>query len=661
MNELSPVWESIDPNGWMNIDEGNVLAKLARDYANTDDLHKQWKAAKHKFVTHRWIQRFVTPKQEEMLNKYFDILKKEDVDYSAYRRAFVFICKFMGLPNKGVMLERIKFSNDKKDKEARICAVQYSKGAIRVKIPEGCSLIHVSPVEGISALNPSFRNKKLGIFMYPSKRVFFTVSKDIKAKNASLGGQKLYRYRAKQDIKYAYIDPSCSDWSIRAVYVETDTPVPVERYDKWIDKFMAKLTGKNKKELKNKSDMQDAVKEMYEDIEWNLDNLDEGFSELIERMKTWKTSNKGGVFRNMHKFESETVSDEDFAVMTDCIKHMRTEPEYKDYKKYFDKFCSMIHTQPDGTIIFKHELKSKGGKGTMNYVKVTYFYNTHKVEIPSDARLYHMSTVKGIKALRPSFRGKTGYFCDKPRVYFTLNKDRIFLDRDLSKKLYYYTTKQKITQAYVDPMAPGVINSAIYVESDKPIPVIALNSHKEIPKNHKKESVKESAEFMLQTFSTIIENGLIIDESYEDIGGELNMNEEITFTGKTPFIDSIMEGKDFSEVKDSPCYKIAQEYKYNEHFRDFVNETSSVFPKIPVADNAAFIEHVESLARCADAYSKYNRMIYTESELLSHVTPEFDIQLGITQAQLCAVEQAKLMIESSVIDEYAGVFEALNA
>ena len=456
--------------GWSCNDEEilseGIISDAINKHSALSDIKQQYQEAMDKFVTHNWIKRYITAEQEEMLKKYYDNLVKEDVSYSDYKKAFNFICKFMGIDN-GCMIEHLEFKNDKKDKDSRICSLCYSKGTIKIKIPEGLSLIHVSPVEGITALNPTFRNKKLGHFMYPSKRVFFTIEKDIKAKNASLSGQKLHRYRAK-NIQYAYIDPTCNTFSDRAVYIETDTPIPVEPYDKFLEKLF-----KNVKGLFSDSFTQESFE--YDN---NLDSVSEmSFEDLMNNIKNWKTHNQG---KPRPEFVSNTVTDEEYAMLEELIKHMYNDESYTDYKKAFDKFCKYCHIVPRGTIIYSHELK-KGKEPDHNHIRVVYAYNIKKIDIPEGTVLYHMSKVEGIKELNPFFRGKSarGFLYDKPRVYLTLNKNmiRLFADYKPTEKIHKYVVTQPIKNAFIDPLVPDIINRAIYVETNKPIPVMPLEEY----------------------------------------------------------------------------------------------------------------------------------------------------------------------------------------
>lgn len=153
----------------------------------------------------------------------------------------------MGLPDNSVIIENLVFNKNSDDKDQWQIAVKYSKGLVKVQIPEGVHLIHVSPVPGIKELVPTYRSKTKGKYLYPSKRVFFTVAKDIKKNQAGLEGQKSNRYTPKSEIRNVYIDPTYSEFSTGAVYVDTESPIPVETVESKADKFAKTLIG-NKKE-----------------------------------------------------------------------------------------------------------------------------------------------------------------------------------------------------------------------------------------------------------------------------------------------------------------------------------------------------------------------------------------------------------------------------
>jgi hypothetical protein len=89
-----------------------------------------------------------------------------------------------------------------------------------------------------------------------------------------------------------------------------------------------------------------------------------------------------------------------------------------------------------------------------------------------------MSKIGGIKALEPTFRGKSerGYLYDKPRIYFTINKNlpKLAADYALTEKMYKYKCLENIKYVYVDPLIRNRLMGAVYIETDSPVPVKSL-------------------------------------------------------------------------------------------------------------------------------------------------------------------------------------------
>ena len=216
-----------------NIFEGvEFIDDIKKKMVDTADLKAQWKKVADQFVKHKWIYRYIDDKQKEDLEKHYEKICDEKTPYSVYKKSFQAIAKFMGVPSDKIIIEWIVFDKDKEDKDQWKMSIRYSKGLAKVKIPDGVRLIHVSPVEGITALTPTFRSKTKGKFLYPDKRVFFTVAKEISNFKMGTQGQKRFKYTPKEDIKYAYIDPTYADFSDGAVYVSTNTPIPVETLER---------------------------------------------------------------------------------------------------------------------------------------------------------------------------------------------------------------------------------------------------------------------------------------------------------------------------------------------------------------------------------------------------------------------------------------------
>lgn len=233
------------------VDEAQFIDDMKKKLTNIADLKEQWKKVVDSFVKHKWIYRYINDKQKESLERWYTCLTDENTTYGEYKRAFRYICNFMGLPYKVVIIENMDFKKDKQDKDQWEISLKYSKGLAKILIPDGVHLIHVTPVHNINELIPSFRSKTKGKYMYPSKRVFFTVGKDIKPKQAGLEGKKTCRYTPKEEIKSAYIDPTYADFSSGAVYVETDKSIPVDTYDHAMEKVFKAIQDKLKGGRKN--------------------------------------------------------------------------------------------------------------------------------------------------------------------------------------------------------------------------------------------------------------------------------------------------------------------------------------------------------------------------------------------------------------------------
>lgn len=230
-------------SNYMIFESIKMMDDTKHTIGNIKDLYDQWKKSASRFVNKKWIYRYTDEKQADQLKKHWDNLIDPNCFYSTYKRSFKAICKFMGIPSDEVILERIEFGKDKIDKGQLKISVRYSKGKIKVRIPKGVRLIHVSPVAGIKQLNPSFRSKNTGTYMYPSKRVFFSLMKETSSFKAGNLNKKTYRYTTSDEYEYAYIDPTYSSFSEGCVYIETESPISVISLDRWYEKIISKFKG----------------------------------------------------------------------------------------------------------------------------------------------------------------------------------------------------------------------------------------------------------------------------------------------------------------------------------------------------------------------------------------------------------------------------------
>ena len=439
---------------WLNYDNtyyfNEDFQSIKNDLINLKDLFDQYKEIAGTFVTHKWIERYINQVTKDQIDKHYKTICDDNVYYSSYKRSFEFIRKFMGISGN-VIIENITFTKDKKDKDLYKVAIKYSKGLAKIKIPKGVKLVHVSPVSGINQLIPSFRSKVKGKYLYPSKRVFFTLMKDIKPSQAGLEGQKLYRYATVKDYTEAYIDPTYNDFGSRAIYIETDQPINVIPFNK----KMFDIFGK--KEEKKKS-----VNEAFFDSKETKEIL----SKLIPREDVSSAKNSF----------SGNLSDEEYKDMKEIFSILHKSEDYNEYKKAFEKLCKFCHIAPAGTIITKHEITGNDNSGYK--LNIEYSYNNKKVSLPPEVALYHQSKVDNIHELIPTFRGKSekGYLYYKPRVYFTIRQSlpKISTDYAFGTKLHTYICMKNIKDVYVDPLLNSSINGAVYVETSAKIPVKKL-------------------------------------------------------------------------------------------------------------------------------------------------------------------------------------------
>lgn len=494
--------DSIDETVADMIPGSQGVKTVANHLDDIKDLRNQWDKVADKFVMHKWINRFIKDEKEEAeLHKYYDIICEEGntdsgAKYTQYKKAFKYFCDYFGLPVDATIIEWFTFDYDKEDKQQKKLSIRYSRGIAKIRVPDDMILYHSSPAKGITQLIPSYKSKTKGKFLYPDKRVFFTVQKNINPFKFGMGKHKylpikdkdtkLYKYTPAKPIGTVYIDPTYSlrgEQGLRSVYVKTESPINVK------DITNAKKNIVGKEEVKESVMITESGILTDPMLEALFAKKEE--DEVTKLLKDWSTSNQN------HKpqvFKNDNLSEEDYDKLGDIYDILRHTDDYHEYKKAFDQLCKFCHIVPRGTIITKCKIKSGRKEGT-NSILVEYTANTRKMRLPDGIKLYHMSKVAGIEALNPVFRGKsvTGYMYDKPRVYFTIHKDmpKFLADYSVTDKVHKYECKLDIKDVYVDPLVwNGKLQGAVYVESDKPIPVEEMGIPKKPDNADNKEEKK---------------------------------------------------------------------------------------------------------------------------------------------------------------------------
>lgn len=203
------------------------VGKVSRKLSSDKNFNKVWDDMatyiKHK---RKAIQHDKMKSGElETLKKHYKTISETNI-YQRYLLSFKWICKFFGVDN-GVTIDHLWFNEDK-------VVLDYNDfKAKKITLPADVGLIHTSPKSDLPELEPTFRSKAKGKYLYPSKRVFFSVGKKaVKPTKCGLEGQKTFKYRPKEDIKAVYIDPTYPEFKLGYCYIDTSFPIPVERLDK---------------------------------------------------------------------------------------------------------------------------------------------------------------------------------------------------------------------------------------------------------------------------------------------------------------------------------------------------------------------------------------------------------------------------------------------
>ena len=232
-----------------------MLDDINKSSTDVSAIKKEWSKVADKFVTHKWIYRYIKDeKQKEMLQRHYANLTDDDTTYGQYKKSFAFVSQFFGLPKQEIIIEWLEFQPAKNNEPERV-ALRYSKGLYKVNLPADVRLIHIAPVDNIKELQPAFRTKTKGKFMYPSKRVFFTVGKAINPfKNGMVTSKnpleqlkqrseaKIFKYTTKADkVGDVYIDPTYNQVGDSSVMVITEKPIPVMKFQDKMEQIFASL------------------------------------------------------------------------------------------------------------------------------------------------------------------------------------------------------------------------------------------------------------------------------------------------------------------------------------------------------------------------------------------------------------------------------------
>ena len=463
-----------------NVDE-SMFDNYNNYFKQINSLKYEWMKALKNIINHKTLEFTLSPEQESYIKQQYSNLIYPQVTYDTYTQAFKNLCDYIHIsPNSEI--HEIQFNKDRHNRSTFF--IRYSSGEMKIKIPKGFILIHKSQSKKLKTITSNFRSNKLGYYMWPNKRIYFTIENPMPSYLTSVQNNDYYLYTPVNDYDEAYIDPSCKEFNYKAVYIKTDEPIEVKPY---YEPFLGELSRAINYHKPNSAII----------VSKKDDNINESLMDIFKDTSKWTTSNQAS---DKHTFLNTSITDKEYDMLKECLDKMKSVEEYKEYKKYFDKFCKFCHILPDGTVLYSCDLIKYGENySNVNYIKVIYAYNTHKIEIDKDKPLYHFSSTPNLKELKPFFRSKVfsklgssnhQYFYSSPRVYFTFNDGMLkwFADYSWNQKVYKYILNEDIKYCYVDPLVPSIINRAIYIETKEPLKCLSIEDYN---KKHNKEVLKE--------------------------------------------------------------------------------------------------------------------------------------------------------------------------
>ena len=468
----------------ISIVDESIFDNYNNYFRQVNSLKYEWMKALKNIMNHKTLEFTLSPEQESYIKQLYSDLIYPKVLYDTYQKAFTNLCEYIHIsPNSEI--HEIQFNKDRHNNTK--FSIRYSSGEMRVKIPEGFILIHKSYSKKLKLISPNFRSGKLGYYMWPNKRIYFTIENPMPSSLTSVQDNDYYLYTPVDNYDYAFIDPSCSEFNYKAVYIKTDFPIEVKPY---YEPFLGELSRAINYYHKPEKNVSIIVPKKD-------DNINESIMDIFKDASKWKTSNQ---YSEKHTFLNTSITDKEYSILKECLDKMKSVEDYKEYKKYFDRFCKFCHILPDGTVLYSCDLIKYGENySNVNYIKVVYAYNTHKIEIDKNKPLYHISKVPNLRKLKPFFRSKTfsklgtsdhQYFYSSPRIYFTFNNSMLkwFADYSWNQDVYKYVLDDDVKYCYVDPLVPSIINKAIYIETKEPLKVI---SEEDYNKRQSKNILKE--------------------------------------------------------------------------------------------------------------------------------------------------------------------------
>lgn len=215
------------------IKEGNMedimLESLFKNNAKDDEvkeLLKNWTTSNQNHKELEFKNNNLTEEEFDNVCDYYDMMRKAE-SYNDYKEGFEALCKFCHIVPNCTIMTKIELHPGKTENSNSIL-VKYTANTKKLKLPDNMKLYHMSKVEGITQLEPTFK-ARAGYF-YDKPRVYFTIHKSMPKFLADYKvTEKMHKYECKDNIREVYVDPLVWNGNLQgAVYVTTDKPINVE-------------------------------------------------------------------------------------------------------------------------------------------------------------------------------------------------------------------------------------------------------------------------------------------------------------------------------------------------------------------------------------------------------------------------------------------------
>ena len=140
------------------------------------------------------------------------------------------MCKFCHIAPNGTIIT--KHTITRSEDSGYKLDVEYSYNNKKITLPDEVALYHMSKVDHITELEPKFRGKSERGYLYYKPRIYFTIKRNMSKISADINpfsNSKTHIYISTKNIKDVYVDPLLNASLNGAVYVETNSKIPVKK------------------------------------------------------------------------------------------------------------------------------------------------------------------------------------------------------------------------------------------------------------------------------------------------------------------------------------------------------------------------------------------------------------------------------------------------